>query len=189
MTTNVLVSASSQIRYDNGLYTSPFDTEYNKDLYNQLAARPESAFIRESREVALGDFVKLVLLDRRSNLEASVSNGQTNRFAVTGTANAVTPVVDNPLLQGSWVCVCAIAEEGVATKGVRRHYTGSEFANQLVWSIAHELCHLLVGGVHFSYGDYLMTDSNPAPDGIVVITSGSEEIQLINLRNRQSIEH
>lgn len=85
--------------------------------------------------------------------------------------------------------MCAIAEEGVSAKGVRRHYTESEFVDQLVWSIAHELCHLLIGELHFNHDDYLMTDSNPALDGIAVITSGSEEIQLIDLSSRQSIEY
>jgi len=191
-TTNTLYSASTFIPYDNRLITPPFDTQVNVALYKQLLGRKETAFIKESRDPDLKDFVKLVLLDRRSDLqvEISPSAGQPNFFANVRPDNAVTPIINGePTLQGSWACVCAIAEEGVDKTGLRRHYTKTEFIGRLVWAIAHELGHLLIGGIHFNQPVYLMTGNLPVPSGIEAITAGSGEIQLINLKTRRSIEH
>jgi len=188
--TKSLPYATSFIRYDNRLTTPPFDTQGNFVLYKQLAGRPETEFIRESRDPNLKDFVKLVMLDRRSDLQVTISNGQTIFWTDVQQDNAVTPIINNaPTLQGSWICVCAIAEEGVAMTGLRRHYTATEFNQRLVWATAHELCHLLIGGSHFNQPGYLMTGNLPAPAGIDTITAGCDEIQLIDLKGRRSIEH
>jgi len=187
--TNVLASASSFIAYDNRLMTPPFDTQFNMNLYKQLSGnRPKTEFIRESRDPNLPDFIKLVLLDRRCDLQVEIVNGQIHFFATVRDDNAMTPIINHDRsLQGSWVCVAAVADEGVAMKGVRRHYTQTEFIQQLVWAIAHEIGHLLIGGTEFPHPEYLMTGGNPTPAGISVITAGRDEINLIDLRNRRSV--
>ena len=87
--------------------------------------------------------------------------------------------------------MAAIADEGVALSYVNRHYEPEEFINVLVWAIAHELCHLLVGiNKTYSPATALMSHSiaRTWTDGITIITAEREEIGDINLKARHSIK-
>jgi len=183
---NTLSAGQSQIRYDNRLLTPPFDTSENLDLFRELAKRPESAFLQESRDPLLGQFVKLVLVDRRSDLELSSASGPVSA-AKLRPDNAKTHLVStDSSLEGAHVCVASMSDEGVVLPNVNRHYTANEFVNELVWAVAHELGHLLIGAQHYSSSTALMTNTSPAPYGIPLITAESTEIHDVNLKNRHS---
>ncbi len=185
--TNTLSVGQSQIRYDNRLLTPPFDTPENLDLFRELAKRPESAFLQESRDPLLKQFVKLVLVDRRSDLELSSASGPVSAAKLRqDNAKAYIFSTDHSM-EGAYVCVVSVSDEGVALPNINRHYTANEFINELVWAVAHELCHLLVGTQHYPSSTALMTDTSPAPHGIQLITAESAEIHDVNLKNRHSV--
>jgi len=185
--TNTLYIGNSQVIRDVRLITPPFDSSYNRSIYNQLRNRPDGHFIKESRDTVLGSFVKLILLDRRSNL--SVSTNANSCVAIVQPDNALTYFHEtDPTLEGCHVCVVAMAEEGITLPGIDRFYSGLEFNDMLVWSVAHELCHLLLGPQHFPLTTALMTDRSPAPFGISMISAENAEISSINLKTRRSIK-
>jgi len=59
---------------------------------------------------------------------------------------------DNYKLEGAFVAVTGLAEEGAYISGPD-HYDQGEFENVLEYAVAHELCHLLVGNKHPAKGD------------------------------------
>ncbi|MCL1921787.1 MAG: hypothetical protein FWG50_12080, partial [Kiritimatiellaeota bacterium] len=185
--TNILNNGQSHIRYDNRLIKPPFDTLGNSNLFNQLRTRTESAFIKESRDPLLYQFVKLVLFDRWSNLEPSPTAGT---VADIQDYNARVHINRNdPTLEGTHICVASISDEGVTLANVNRHYTPEEFINVLIWAIAHELCHLIGPdtATHYFVQGALMSDFPPGTAGITAITATSAEIADINLKTRHSI--
>ena len=98
--------------------------------------------------------------------------------------------------QGACVSVSAISDENYLTSNeLLLDYTEKQFLNQLIWAIAHELGHLTTAGHitdpsgHLSNANTLMTDGNPAPDGITVIMSTAEELEKVDLKTRFSVQH
>lgn len=111
----------------------------------------------------------------------------------------MTAVGGNPEKQGSYLFIASIAEEGIADAGLGRHYSSSEFINQLVWATAHEIGHLItdehiqsVPGAdsegHISVPNALMTSLNPAPNGISNISADISEILAVDLKKRRSVQ-
>ena len=164
--TNALQSADIQVLRDLRLRaSSPYASPENTRLYQTFYHSTLNAeyFIKQSRDENLEQFVKLVLFDRIGYIDVKQENANGGTILLMGD-NAWTEPNQDPEKEGSRINVVAMAEEGV-TVGLEpwRHYTSTEFINQLVWSISHELCHLLIGPVHYDVPNWLMTQKNPAP--------------------------
>ena len=118
------------------------------------------------------------------------------QYPISGSAK--TAVSGNPEKQGSFLFVADIAEEGIASSSLGRHYSSGEFLNQLIWATAHEIGHQItdehiqsVLGAdnegHIPSTNALMTSGNPIPDGISVIHAVKDEIRAVDLQKRRSI--
>ena len=103
---------------------------------------------------------------------------------------------EDETLNGMWVHVNTISEEGPFPNGIGRDYTTAEFDNVLQWSVGHEIGHQLIreqnGGQwvdnHLDVAGALMTTQHPGAAGISAITLHDAEIGVINLLERASVE-
>jgi hypothetical protein len=187
-----LADGKLQVLHDLRLKTpSVFATPANQAFYQAFyhQRKPEE-FIAESRDPVLAQFVKVVLWDRLGDLYAASSN-QTSATVLLNTDNAVTMTFSprQPEKEGTRIHVVAMSEEGYSTATNQKgHYTPDQFIDRLVYSIAHEIAHLLIGGWHnLNSSTTLMTNTDNKPAGISAITTEAQDISLINLRNRYSV--
>lgn len=183
---------------DYRLLASQYNSPNNLAQYQAYQARWANGFpdfLHESRDSVLNDFIKLILVDRRG--EAYFDSSNVTEVRVRNNGNAISYTLAHAVeKQGSCVSVSAMADEKYETPdGSLVDYTASQFINQLVWAIAHEIGHLLTAGHidstdgHLSVSNILMTNTNPAPSGITIITSSAEELEKIDLKNKFSVSH
>jgi len=195
-----LTNGVSMVMQDYRLITPPYNSTNNVAQYQAYDARWANGFrdfITESRDPLLPDFVKLILVDRRGNVCFVPNSGVESEAKVMNDGNAVS-YTSSPYFerQGSCVCVSAMADEKYkASNGELVDYTATQFLNQLIWSIAHEIGHLLTAGHiaapsgHLPDANVLMTDENPVPAGITATTSNANELEKVDLKFRLSVQH